>query len=214
MKDKINVANLLKGCPSGMELDCYLFDGLEFDYIDTDNENYPIACRAKTLDGEYYTHTFTKYGCYTSHYDYAKCVIFPKGKSTWEGFQRPFKVGDRIKEKTKDICGEIINVYKTKYDVRIGDKGLYLDFTEQDNWELVPDKFDINTLVPFESRVLIRDTKLQKWYPAIWGFYDSDGQDYQYKLVGVIARYCIPYECNEHLLGETDDCNEYFKTWK
>ena len=213
MKDKINVADLLKGCPSGMELDCYLFNGLEFDYIDTDNENYPIVCRGKTLDGEYYTHTFTKYGCYTSHYDYAKCVIFPKGKSTWEGFQRPFKVGDRIKEKTKDICGEIINVYKTKYDVRIGDKGLYLDFTEQDNWELVPDKFDINTLVPFESRVLVRNYGYSPWQPNLWGFYDKEHR-FPYVTIGCRYRQCIPYEGNKHLLGTSNNCDEYFKTWK
>lgn len=25
---------------------------------------------------------------------------------------------------------------------------------------------------------------------------------------------CIPYEGNEHLLGKTDDCDEFYKTWK
>ena len=24
---------------------------------------------------------------------------------------------------------------------------------------------------------------------------------------------CIPYEGNEHLLGTTDDCDDYYKTW-
>jgi hypothetical protein len=94
--EKINIAELLKGCPSGMELDCYLFNGLEFDHIDTDNENYPIVCRAKTLTGEYNMHSFTKYGWFTASFDYAKCVIFPKGKTTWEGFHRPFEDGDIV----------------------------------------------------------------------------------------------------------------------
>lgn len=26
--------------------------------------------------------------------------------------------------------------------------------------------------------------------------------------------YCQVYEGNEHLLGKTDDCDEYFKTWE
>ena len=304
--EKINVAELLKDCPKGMELDCYLFNRFEFDHIDTDNENYPIVCRAKTLDGEYNIHTFTKYGWYSASFDYSKCVIFPKGKTTWEGFQRPFKDGDIIFTRTSDdtwvsifnqfsenSCCTYIDLYidgndlfidtrclccieeiitqrlateeekqilfqaikdngykwseetKTLEDLieepkfKVGDRikhkthisqvnvvteikdthyilddELALPFIFQDEYELVPDKFDINTLVSFESRVLVRDNKLQKWSPAIWGFYDSDSQDYQYKLVGVIARYCIPYEGNEHLLGKTDDCDEYFKTWK
>lgn len=84
----------------------------------------------------------------------------------------------------------------------------------QDDWELVPNKFDITTLVPFESRVLVRDTVKEKWRPGIWGFYDSDCQDYPYKLIGDIARYCIPYEGNEHLRGKTDDCDEFYKIQK
>ena len=126
-----------------------------------------------------------------------------------------FKVGDRIKHKDSGVyCtlgeyAEGISAYHTSI-------GLSLTYKDLEYWELypLPNKFDINTLVPFESRVLIRDTKSQKWSPAIWGFYDPDAKDYQYKLVGVIARYCIPYEGNEHLLGKTGDCDEYFKTWK
>ena len=30
---KINIAELLRDCPTGMELDCTLFEGLEFDGI-------------------------------------------------------------------------------------------------------------------------------------------------------------------------------------
>lgn len=89
-----------------------------------------------------------------------------------------------------------------------------ISFNRQDDWELVPNKFDITTLVPFESRVLIRDNDLQKWSPAEWGYYDSDSRYCPYKLVGNAARYCIPYEGNEHLLGTTDDCDEYYKTWE
>ena len=125
-----------------------------------------------------------------------------------------FKVGDTIRRKNSNEEYIITSINDYTYYYRLnehctGSLGIQL----QDEYELVPDKFDINTLVPFESKVLIRDTKSQKWSPAIWGFYDSDQQDYQYKLVGVIARYCIPYEGNEHLLGKIDDCDEFYKNW-
>ena len=90
--EKINIAELLKDCPQGMELDCTMFRNLEFDRIEEYDGKCVIICRVKTGIG-YNIHTFTEQGCYSEH-KYAKCVIFPKGKTTWEGFQRPFKDGD------------------------------------------------------------------------------------------------------------------------
>jgi hypothetical protein len=80
---KIDVAELLSNCPSGMELDCTVFENLEFDHIDKNNGSYPIICHAKTERGCYNTHTFTEYGCYSTE-KYSKCAIFPKGKTSWE----------------------------------------------------------------------------------------------------------------------------------
>lgn len=88
MKDKINVAELLKDCPSGMELDCTMYDDVFF-YEITDDLIFPI--RIKRIDGA--PITLTKYGGYADC-PTSKCVIFPKGKTTWEGFRRPFKNGD------------------------------------------------------------------------------------------------------------------------
>ncbi len=354
MKDKINIAELLKDCPKGMELDCTMYDDVKFIRIEDDDK--PICIRT----GDIYLY-LTKFGTWTFD-ENAKCVIFPKGKTTWEGFHRPFKVGDivvttlgniaiirkpigeelfyvyglmvgngfykyetakvvverpateeekaelfkaikdngykwnaetktleklpkfkvgdRIRHKCPEFRGErIVNIccdtgyfttindwidiahqddwelvseklVEPKFKVgdritlkncyKVGDKitlknsndgkPIYkitkvkndcyetdqgeLPFYYEDSWKLVPNKFDITNLVPFESKVLVRDNKLQKWSPAIWGFYDPDSKDYKYKLVGVIARYCIPYEGNEHLLGKYDDCDEYFKTWE
>ena len=64
MKNKINVAKLLKDCPSGMELDCTMFENLEFDRVEEDSGKYYIICRVKTEIG-YNIHTFTEYGCYS-----------------------------------------------------------------------------------------------------------------------------------------------------
>lgn len=87
MEKKINVAELLKDCPQGIELDCTMYEDVFFDKI-TNDSIFPICI--KRIDGALIT--LTKYGAY-ANCPYSKCVIFPKGKTTWEGFQRPFKDG-------------------------------------------------------------------------------------------------------------------------
>ena len=111
--EKINIAELLKDCPSGMKLDCTMFDDLELDCIDT-TSRYPIKCRAKHHDGGYNIYAFTRYGYWNDYFN-SKCVIFPKGKTTWEGFVPPceFKDGDIIYNRLqKRIC-----IYHQKNDV-------------------------------------------------------------------------------------------------
>lgn len=313
MKQKINIAELLKDCPSGMELDCTMYDNLYFDCI-REHAIYPIVCYTVDSEGEKYEITFHWYGkC--ALIDTAKCVIFPKGKTTWEGFVPPcefkdgdilycdandygendddfkyififdkledgkyyyshchlggsefyddktylvedypirfateeekqklfqaikdngykwnsetktlekliepkFKMGDRIKHRLTGDVHVVLSVISNGYgggvyDVAVTNEiGKSIDIADQDEWELVPNKFDINTLVPFESRVLVRTTNDDIWRPAIYGFANSD----RYYIVGGIYwKRCIPYEGNEHLLGTTDDCNEYYKTWE
>lgn len=90
MENKINIVELLKDCPKGMELDCALFDNVILSRIDLDsNCEYPI--RIETKNG--CLMDLTKYGTYTNEEE-AKCVIFPKGKTTWEGFQKPWTIQD------------------------------------------------------------------------------------------------------------------------
>ena len=92
--EKINVAKLLRNCPKGMEFDCLLCNSpIALEGVVGDGSTYPI--RAVGKDG--FHHVFTKYGTSYDHDD-AKCVIFPKGKTTWEGFIPPckFKDGDVV----------------------------------------------------------------------------------------------------------------------
>lgn len=301
MNTKINIAELLKDCPKGMELDCALFENLEFDYIDKNSGPYPIRCRIKTEWGSYNVHTFTEYGCYGTE-KYSKCVIFPKGKTTWEGFYRPFKDGDVVSTKeghwigitTGGKKGEFIPTYcvinsrdkfeayldrkekwqffrlateeekaklfkaikdngykwneekkileklpkfkvgdviqnEDEYKVKITEvnvedecyeyesmiaKGIGgIGFIDQDNWKLVPNKFDITTLKPFKSKVLVRNYGSDYWKPATFGFTGKDKNAPFCVEGGNFFNKCIPYEGNEHLLGTTDDCDEFYKTW-
>ena len=45
---KINIAELLKDCPSGMELDCTMYDNAVFDGV-SDDTSYPIDVRSDTM---------------------------------------------------------------------------------------------------------------------------------------------------------------------
>ena len=300
MMEKINVAKLLKNCPKGMELNCVMWDNVTFIEIEYAECVYIVI---KTPCGQI---KLSQEGCFTHNCNNAKCVIFPKGKTTWEGFQRPFKdgdvvtsvfqgviqgtgifdyeeqseawihacinyrnqfftegylgyvhdlrfateeekqklfqaikdngynwnaetkaleklnkpkfkVGDKIKNKNTGICDKVTKVHKDCYLVTSSfDEQATISFDIQDNWELVPEKFDITTLTPFESKVLVRDNKTETWKPAYWGFYDeTNNVSYPYIIVGgSVFGMSIPYENNEHLLGTTDDCDEFYKTWK
>jgi hypothetical protein len=301
MENRINVAELLKDCPQDIELNCVLFEQ-PVKYIGlAKSGTYIITIKAASGEVFYLTKEGYLYDIASS-----KCIIFPKGKTTWEGFVPPckfkdgdiaytccddgdeyififknitnnkcvnsylhlkgdelriinvwltncddkqlrfatkeekeklfkaikdngykwntntktlekliepkFKVGDKIRHKTinKNYIYEINKIYDDSY----GLVGLtwMLHMKYQDDYELVPNKFDISTLVPFESKVLGRDNDQQKWYPAIWGYYD-DNSRYPYAVIGDRFKYCIPYKNNEHLLGTTDDCNDFYKTW-
>jgi hypothetical protein len=134
---------------------------------------------------------------------------------TLEKINPKFKVGDRIVNKN-GICVPILIT-------KVGDEYYYsntensagvLSISSQDEYELVPNKFDISTLVPFESRVLVRKENNRTWRPAVYGCYIKNHYDSFYVLGGNSWRQCIPYEGNEHLSGTTNDCAEYFKTWE
>lgn len=114
MKQKINIAQLLKDCPQGMELDCAMYDNLYFDEVDTIG---CIKCYIKSKDDCLTRVTFHENGCYNTISN-AKCVIFPKGKTTWEGFVPPiqFKDGDVVSTKN----GHFIGIIKVKNNMQVG----------------------------------------------------------------------------------------------
>ena len=292
--EKINVAELLKDCPKGMELDCTIFDGVKFDGIEAGI--YPIRITIPHV-GVMNLNKFGEHFMFTKN---TKCVIFPKGKTTWEGFHRPFKdgdivavtmypegtwigifkqyektsfeahcslntigeyyigsknhslkgvhlatekekeklfkaikdngyrwnaetktleklpkfkVGDRIKLNNCSSIYTITDLLEDRYRATVHSYDLYeIKFERQDAYELVPNKFDINTLKPFD-KVLVRGDVGQKWTHDFFGFMDKD-KGFPFVCVGHYVIQCIPYEGNEHLLGKTTDCDEYFKTWK
>jgi hypothetical protein len=129
-----------------------------------------------------------------------------------------FKVGDMVKPTYNTNQYVIKGITATHYTLEeIKEKFKYIEPIINDkDWELVPNKFDINTLIPFESKVLVRDKNTDEWRGHFFSHYDNNS-DRPYVCIGVegINEYkqCIPYTGNEHLLGKTDDCDEYYKTW-
>lgn len=89
VREVVNVASALKGCPRGMELYSPICTDLYFDFVDDLGKIHCYIQRKNYRTG------ISFYSNGTLHNDpQDKCVIFPKGKTTWEGFQRPFKDGD------------------------------------------------------------------------------------------------------------------------
>ena len=251
--EKLNIAEILKDCSKGMELDCTMYEDIYFDYVDELNI---IHCYI-----QYETYkssvTFNLHGAYNSAIK-SKCVIFPKGKTTWEGFQRPFKDGDVLfaksaynwifiykenedKEDLYKYVGKVNHpnhsyiVYdgrplcctkdvskirfateeeKQKLFDAIKANGYKWDAETKTLEKLEKEKFDITTLKPFESRVLVRSSMDGLWKPAVFGFRNGYNDNAFYIVGGSCWKQCIPYLNNEHLCGTTDDCVDYFKTWE
>lgn len=293
MENKINIAELLRDCINGMELDCIMFDNAKFIGV----ENYcdkPICIRIG--NGDIYLH-LTKFSTWDFD-ENAKCIIFPKGKTTWKGFvplcnfkngdimfkghfiaivshiesdgriwyhcwydtkykdckiKKDYGIGnindgDEIRFATEEEKQKLFDAIKDKGykwnaetktleklpKFKVGDKvqwkedirekriidnvlnncytvqgyGVIL-FTAQDEWELVPNKFDITTLKPFD-KVLVRDFDNGIWDIELFSRL-LDGK--HFKCLDVSYAQCIPYDKNEHLLGTTNDCDDFYKTW-
>lgn len=289
--EKINIAELLKDCPKGMELDCTMYENVYFDK--TYNEEdclYPIGCYI-IGDNNRNSVNFTKYGEFNYHSN-AKCIIFPKGKTTWDGFTPPckfkdgdivisdkgdihllrtkdssycayrkswgefptfdstpttcvkvvrlateeekqklfqaikdngyrwntetktleklikpeFKIGDRIRHKTNTRQENVVTEIKDTHYIL--DDESALPFIFQDQYVIIPNKFDINTLKPFD-KVLIRDTDTQEWSASLFSHCDELKFHKYICINGCGYAQCIPYEVNKELLGTTNNPKEY-----
>lgn len=132
-----------------------------------------------------------------------------------------FRVGDTIQNKVdKWLSKRTIKSFTEGigYFTTINDcfttTNDWICIEDQDNWELVPNKFDINTLVPFESRVLVREDKKDVWRPTFYGFFHQHSKRFYTTSCGTWLM-CIPYNENtKHLAGTTNDCDNFYKTWE
>lgn len=120
-----------------------------------------------------------------------------------------FKVGDRITNGTTSITiGYIDNEYYYEIGRNISNR---LFIKNQDEWNLVPNKFDITTLKPFEQ-VLVRQRDDDYWKPAFWGRRITN-KNFPFATSFGSTAQAIPFKNNEWLVGTAEDCNDYYKTW-
>lgn len=211
MENKINIAELLKNCPKGMELYSTIYGTVYFEGVrDTGNAVLIDVKTSCNTEAQFYPD-----GKFNTYYSDSEMTLFPsKDVRTWEGFIPPckFKVGDRVKLNNSRFIYTITDLLEDRYRATIDSNDLYeIAFERQDAYKLVSNKFDITTLIPFESKVLVRDCDTENWCPAIWGFTDSENY---YTVGGVYLKQCIPYEENKHLLGTDNDCDKFYKTWE
>lgn len=127
-----------------------------------------------------------------------------------------FKVGDRIKKKGNYISG-IITIIDNEGDYKVEyDSGCvsFVNVKVQDYWELVPNKFDVATLKPFD-KVLVRDADGVAWRISLFSNVD-ESKIYRFMCINSVDwEYCIPYNDNtKHLVGKSDEAPEFYRYWE
>lgn len=126
-----------------------------------------------------------------------------------------FKVGNRIRHKEETTWTCVIRRIDDRYWVDGHPTCYTILFGEQDEYELVPNKFDINTLKPLQP-VLVRNTNGQVWTMDLFSHKIDTNKGLKTSIVcvGHCPNQCIPYKNNEFLRGTTDDCKDFYKTWE
>ena len=138
---------------------------------------------------------------------------------TLEKLVKPkFKVGDKIVNGFRKyigasvVQGVISEITDDKY---IFTDSSYISISNQDSWKLVPDRFDPNTLKPFD-RVLVRDYYTDKWVGSIFLHIEPE-DDFHYVVCipNSTWKYCIPYnDDTKHLVGTTNNAPEFYRYWE
>ena len=131
-----------------------------------------------------------------------------------------FKIGDKIRHKdtNKDDVYEISNIYDGSYGIVDFNWMIYMKY--QDQYELVPNKFDPKILKPFD-KVLVKNDDDITWVAALFShiieFHDEvTGNDYLESVTSYCtSSFCIPYnDHTKHLVGTEDEAPEFYKYWE
>ena len=233
MENKINIAEILKDCPKGMELYSPIYGKVEFLEVDSNSE-YSI----KTVTSIGRPGSFTPYGRLYENYPSAECLIFPSREMRdWTKF---FKRGDVVIKNgggmaavfdgwANDTYTEFnttINLYGdgNTGEEKVCDTLLFRKTTEEErkqffekaerafNGKYNPETLQVEPVkptCPFKpfDKVLVRDNDEGEWYANYFSHY-KENNDCPYVCIDNSYIYCIPYEGNEHLLGTTDSYTE------
>lgn len=236
MENEINIAEILKDCPKGMELYSPIYGKVEFWKVNS-NSVYSIM----TATSIYRTGSFTSEGRLYEKYPSAECLLFPSREMRdWTKF---FKRGDVVYNKDGGIYAifegwvnddytefnTTINVYAadasygkeevccTDCFVKASDeeRAVFIANAEKYyNGKYNPETLQVEPVkptCPFKpfDKVLVRDNEGQFWNANYFSHYEGNKEDYPYACIDNYYRYCIPYnEHTAHLLGTTDPYTE------
>lgn len=236
MNNKINIAEILKDCPKGMELYSPIYGKVGLLKVDSNSE-YSI----KTVTSIDRPASFTPYGRLYETYPSAECLLFASREMRdWTKF---FKRGDVVYNKDGGLYAifegwvnddytefnTTINYYEsiasfgteevcyTDCFVKASDeeRAVFIANAEKYyNGKYNPDTLQVEPAkpkCPFKSfdKVLVRDEEEDLWYANFFSHYNEDIKCYPYSCIDSSYRYCIPYnEHTAHLLGTTDPYTE------
>lgn len=234
MENKINIAEILKDCPKGMELYSPIYGKVELLEVDS---NYEYSIKIVTSIER--PGSFTPYGRFYENYPSAECLLFPSREMRdWTKF---FKRGDVVWGKdnmyaifegwanddyTKFNSTICFYVFDASFDeevvcdtdcfvkAREGETAAFIANAEKHyNGKYNPDTLQVESVkpeYPFKpfDKVLVRDNDEQAWCANYFSHY-KNAPDYFYVCINGIYHYCIPYnEHTAHLLGTTDPYTE------
>lgn len=159
MENKINIAELLQDCPQGMELYSPIFGEV---YLDRVRPHLAIVVTTDKKHGVL-KEEFLYDGRYGMN---GECMLFPsKDKTTWEGFQIPFKDGDILAYNTSVEPGIFIyrnkpdeHNYKTSFYVGITSSGSFLIYNKYTMVALCADH-DTRLATEKEKETLLKTIK-------------------------------------------------------
>ena len=97
---------------------------------------------------------------------------------------------------------------------KMKDAGYEWDVEKKELKKLVPNRFDPNTLRPFD-KVLVRDNHSQNWTCGFFSHIDVFDNVCKYNVGEILYAMCIPYnDETKHLVGTTEEAPEYYRYWE
>ena len=139
----------------------------------------------------------------------------PETKTLEKTIVPKFKVGDTIRSKNGLQEYNITNVTSEYYSTKVGEHAVVgiLPVKDQNDWILIPNKFDPKTLQPFD-KVLGKLIGLDVWHNDFYSHYDIDSK-YPYMCISRGYKEIVPYnEETKHLLGTTQQAPEKYIIWQ
>lgn len=227
MNENIDLTKILKDCPIGWEFYSSIYGYVIFHKIENSSE-YPIKFFYINKNNSKNYGSVTKQGLHVFYFN-GECTLFPsKEQRDWSKFtaiwykndrfdqkmvKPKFKVGDRVrhKETNKDDVYEISKVYDDSYGIVGFTWMIYMKY--QDQYELIPNKFDPKTLKPFD-KVLVRDKSCYNWMCELFSHIKIESE-FKYWCISNGYKYCIPYNNDtKHLAGTKEEAPEHYKYWE